>query len=519
MATQIKRYPQSTNLAVFVQQIAITMMIIAFLLAGIVTGYLFYHAVKSVTKEIAARTNLPTTTNRVDLTLPIPLLTSSDSTLPILSLPIPIRGGDTKITGITGVELPDYEQKERVNILLMGVDKRPDETLARTDSLIVVTVDPNGQTANMLSIPRDLYVPIPGYEGEDRINKAYYLGEKDDYPGGGPALAMKTIQRNFGIPIHFYAQIDFQGFRDIVDTLGGITVEVAETIDDQTYPDENYGYDPFYIEAGTQTLNGYNALRYARTRHTPGSDFSRAQRQQQVLLAIRDQALAANMLTKIPELWATFSGSIDTNLQLIDIVELSQLAGKIDPVSINSAVIDYNYTVDYVTDTGAQVLLPLREKIQPLVDSFFAQVEQVEVVVDLDAQIEAHNQARANAIQQEVQQEEAHRLKLTQEKAALVVQNGTSRSNLASDTAQYLQQQGFSIAQFGPADSVQYETTVIVVYDESKLYTLQTLASIFEVHEDNVRLSPNPKETLSARVIVGQDFELPEQLSTFAITQ
>ena len=97
--------------------------------------------------------------------------------------------------------------------------------------MILVTVDPNTKTAGMLSIPRDLWVSIPGYD-EDRINKAYFLAQRDNYPGSGPALAMRTVQYNLGVPVHFYAQIDFEGFRQIVDTLGGIDIYVPETIDD-----------------------------------------------------------------------------------------------------------------------------------------------------------------------------------------------------------------------------------------------------------------------------------------------
>lgn len=524
MATHTKHYHQQSIVPPILTHIVVTGLVILFLLVGASTGYLFFHTVKDITKEIAARAALSGGPERVELILPLGgalPLTGEGNNLPIFNLPIPVRGGEMGATGITGVKLPDYEQKERVNILLLGIDKRPDEELSRTDTMIVVTIDPNTMTAGMLSVPRDLYIPIPGYKGEDRINKAYYLGDKDNYPGGGPALAMKTIQDNLGIPIHFYAQIDFDGFRRIVDTLGGIEVNVAQTIDDPTYPNENYGYDPFYIEAGQHTLNGHDALRYARTRHTPGSDFSRAQRQQQVLLAIRDKALKLDMIPKIPELWSTLSDSIDTNLQLIDIIELAQLAGEIDPNNINHAVIDYDYTVDYVTDTGAQVLLPLREKIQLLVNDIFTKSEptgptQAEII---EAQIEAHTQARAQAIEQAVQIQEEVRTQLSAEGGRLVVQNGTDTPNFASHAAMYLREQGFNITQFGPADTTSYEHTVIVVYDESKIYTLQQLALIFDIQEENIRRSPSQRQEFDFRVIVGQDFEIPETTSTFAITE
>jgi LCP family protein required for cell wall assembly len=389
--------------------------------------------------------------------------------------------------------------------------------------MILVTVDPNTKTAGMLSIPRDLWVSIPGFD-EDRINKAYWLGDRNAYPGGGPALAMKTVQYNLGVPVHFYAQIDFDGFRQIVDTLGGIDIYVPETIDDPKFPDNNYGYDPFYIEAGQHTLDGYNALKYARTRATPGADFSRAKRQQAVLLAIKDKALQLNMVPKIPELWNTTAGAIETNLELIDIVELSQLADEIDPDSIQNEILDHTYTYDYVVpDTGAQVLIPYRDKIRTLIDEMFAETEPIEAAGPSQAEVEAveaaetaQTQARAQAIEQNAQRQEEIKTFLTQEDARLVVQNGTNIAGLASQTALFLKQQGFNILQFGPADTNTYSHTVIVVYNPDKVYTLQVLSALFEVDEENIRSSPNLKSDVDFRVIIGSDFDLsgPQSLAT-----
>lgn len=509
MATQTKTYKQPAVPPIIGQSLVIAMML-TFLLGGAYTGYLFYWVVKGTVKDLATRTNFPTSIPYVDLSLPagtIPL--TGDGGLPIV-LPVN-RGGADGDTGVTGVLLPDYESKERVNILLLGIDKRPDEKFSRTDTMILVTVDPNTKSAGMLSVPRDLWVAIPGYP-EDRVNKAYYLGDKDNYPGGGPALAMKTIQYNLGIPVHFYAQIDFDGFRQIVDTLGGIEIDVPETIDDPNFPDNNYGVDPFYIEAGHHTLDGYEALRYARTRATPGSDFSRARRQQQVLLAVRDQALRIGIIPKIPELWNTMAGTVQTDLQLVDILELAQLADEINQNNIQSAVIGAEYTVDYIVpETGAQVLLPLREKIKDVVDNMFVQTEAPTgpSQAEIEAIQTAQTQARAEEIAQEAQRQQEIKDFLTQENAGVVVQNGTSRAGLDSQTAQYLKQQGFTITQFGQADGgTEYANTVIVVYDDSKIYTLEVLKAIFAIEDQNIRPSPNLKSDVDFRVIIGSDFDL-----------
>jgi LCP family protein required for cell wall assembly len=505
MASQTRSHKQFIMPPFLAQSLVLGLMVV-FLVGGAYVGYLFYFTVKNA----VASTKLPTLPY-VDLSLPLAALPlTGENDLPLV-LPV-VRGGETGATGVTGVPLPDYERKERVNILLLGIDKRPDEVYSRTDTMILVTVDPNSKTAGMLSIPRDLWVSIPGYN-EDRVNKAYFFGDRDAYPGGGPALAMKTIQYNLGVPVHFYAQIDFDGFRQVVDTLGGIDIYVPETIDDPKFPDNNYGYDPFYIEAGQQTLDGYTALKYARTRATPGSDFSRAERQQAVLLAIKDKALQLNMIPKVPELWNTMAGAFETNLEMIDIVELSQLADEIGPDKIQSAVLDHTYTYDYIVpDTGAQVLIPYREKIRALIDEMFAETKPAEgpsqaEIEAIQAQQTAQAQARAQEIEQNAQRQEEVKAILSQEDARLVVQNGTSIPGLASQTALLLKQSGFNILQFGPADSNTYTHSVIVVYNEDKVYTLQVLAALFEVDEENIRRSPNLKSDVDFRVIIGSDFD------------
>lgn len=469
-----------------------------FLLAGAFVGYLLYNSVKQTVASIEVP-NLP----YIDLSLP----SVGGSSRPTIGV-IPQRGGEIPITGITGVPLPDYKQKQRVNILLLGIDKRPDEQYARTDTMILVTIDPENKTAGMLSLPRDLWLEIPGY-GESRINTAYYLGEKDGYPGGGPALAMKTVQYNFGVPVHFYVEVDFDGFRKIVDTLGGLDINVPYTLDDPTFPSDDYGYDPFHIDAGMQHMDGATALKYARTRHID-SDFGRAERQQQVLIAIKDKALQLGLLPKVPELWTTMAGTVKTDLQLVDILELANLAPDITPDKIETVVLDENYTVNYTTDGGAMVLLPLREKIQPVIDRMFAEVKADE---PSQAEIIAAQAAQATqTAQMQAQQQQREELKaqLAAENANIIIQNGTPTEGLDAQTALFLKEQGFNIVQFGPAESTDYPRTVIVTYSD-KDYTLGTLVNFFNVAPENVRRSPNLQSDVDIRVIIGADFQLPEE--------
>lgn len=291
---------------------------------------------------------------------------------------IPGLGGPSIIQPrVSARDAPDILRGERVNILLLGVDLRPQESgPTRTDTLIVVTLDPATGTAGMLSIPRDLWVEIPGFQ-EGRINQAHFFGDAYNYPGGGPALAMRTVEYNLGIPIHYYVRINFQGFREIVDTLGGITVDVPSEIRDDRYPDEDYGYMSIYIPAGVQTMDGETALRYARTRHGT-TDFERARRQQQVLLAIRDKALNLNLLPRLPDLIRTLGHTVDTNLTPGEVLALAPIASSIDPSQIKSAVIDETMTVRVIMETGADVLFPDRVLICQIVEEIFHACPQAE---------------------------------------------------------------------------------------------------------------------------------------------
>jgi LCP family protein required for cell wall assembly len=479
----------------FASQLITIALLAGFLVGGAYFGYLFYFGIKNA----VAHADLPALPY-VELTLPVLNPVAKDYPNPRAA------SNPDASTGLTGEALPNWEESERVNILLLGIDKRPDESIARTDTMILVTIDPASGKAAMISIPRDLWVTIPGY-GENRVNMSHYLGEKDGYPGGGPALAMKTVQYNLGVPIHFYVRVDFDGFRRIVDTLGGVDIDVQHAIDDPKYPDMNYGYDPFHIEVGMQHLDGYTALKFARTRATLGADFDRARRQQQVLLAIRQRALAIDVVPKIPELWTTMAGTVQTDLQLMDLLELAKLADLIQGDHIQSVVIDHTMTVDYTTETGARVLLPVRERIRPLIEQMFSSPKAVVAPTPTPdpATVARARQEAAKEAQRQAEVAAA----LQQEGARVVVQNGTAHAELEGGVADYLRRQGFNVVQFGPADRTDYVHTVIVDYT-GKPYAIQVLTELFNVANEDIRRSSNLKSDVDLRVIVGADFQLPE---------
>jgi LCP family protein required for cell wall assembly len=222
---------------------------------------------------------------------------------------------------------------EQLTMLLIGVDRREDEA-ARSDTLILVNIDPATESAAILSIPRDTKVIIPGY-GIQKINAAYAYGDynKDTIPGGGPSLVMQTVEANFGIHVDYFAEVDFAGFQTIIDTVGGITIDNSYAIKDDEYPAEGNNYQRIYFPAGWQHLDGEEALIYARTRHDDG-DAKRNERQQQVLLALREQAMKLDLISKAPELLTQLANTFRTDLSFSQAVDLARLGARIADANI-----------------------------------------------------------------------------------------------------------------------------------------------------------------------------------------
>lgn len=283
----------------------------------------------------------------------------------------PSAPGPTENTPQTAPSLDSRRLTEPINVLLLGIDEREGESGPwRSDTMILVSLDPVNNTAAMLSIPRDLWTTIPGY-GESRINTAHFTGESHNYPGGGPALAKKTVWFAFGVPVHYYVRINFGGFEQIIDAIGGVTIDVPEAIRDTRYPTADFGVTEIYIPAGVQHMDGRAALQYARTRRG-ATDYTRMERQQQLLLAIRDKVLALDIpLSSIPTLVGLVGTSVSTDLTLADMVLLAEAARDVPQESIRYAVLDNSMTTTVVTPQGWMVEVADWDKVRALVDELF----------------------------------------------------------------------------------------------------------------------------------------------------
>jgi LCP family protein required for cell wall assembly len=371
---------------------------------------------------------------------------------------------------------------------MMGIDQREgEEGPWRTDTVLLLTLDPVTVSAGMLSIPRDLWVTIPGYEEQNRINTAHYYGDVYGYPGGGPALARDTVTWNLGVPIHFYVRVNFSAFETLIDEIGGIDLDIPETIDDPYYPDEGYGYEPFYIAAGQQHLDGKTALKYARTRATFGGDYDRGRRQQDVILAVRDRVVRLKQLprliSKAPTLMETMGDAVRTDMSLEQAVQLAQLASEIEPEQIVTAVLDHNYTSAWETPDGAQVLIANYEALRELRDLLFAETQTAGDNMTLDKRLAAEN-------------------------ARILVLNGSNIAGLARSTSDYLTSVDLQVVEIGDAGAL-YDNTLIIDY-VGKPNTSKHLASLFKLPISSVISGSSPDGNYDVTLILGSDFELPE---------
>jgi len=377
-----------------------------------------------------------------------------------------------------------WDGNGRVTVLLMGLDYRDWELgqgSPRTDSLILLTFDPHTGTAGILSVPRDLWVAIPGFD-YGKINTAYQLGSAYHLDGGGPVLAMATIEQFLGIDIDYYAQVDFNAYVRLIDEIGGVKVDVKEAIQVDPLGDD----PPKILQPGVQTLSGAVSLAYARSRSTLGGDFDRAQRQQQVILAIRDRILTFDLLpiliTKAPKLYGEIQDGIRTNLTLDEAIRLGLEAGQVNPNNIRMGVIGPDYVIFDYSANGQDILIPIPDKIRLLRDEIFVPSEEPNPVTADMSLIEL----------------------VTSEGARLAVLNGTITPGLAAETTEYLSNQGLIIAKTDNADELQAETRLIDYTGNP--YTLQFLVSIFEVDPSHIFHSFDPESQVDVAIILGQDW-------------
>ncbi|NTW22876.1 LCP family protein [Candidatus Falkowbacteria bacterium] len=341
------------------------------------------------------------------------------------------------------------EERDRINILLLGVGGKNHDGGWLTDTIMLVSFQPSTKRVSMISIPRDLTVPVENM-GWRKINAIGAFAEKEN-PGSGGLAASQAISELFKVPIDYYLRVDFQGFAKVIDELGGIDVEVEKQLDDYMYPilgqEDNPNYYARYqhlsVAPGLQHMDGSLALKFARSRHGvngEGSDFARAKRQQLVIQAVKDKLFSASNIFKptlIGNLVGTYQEHVTTNFQVWEMVKMWDLFKNVKKEQITNKVLDNSpdgLLMDSRGDEGAYILVPR--------SGDFSQIEYLIANVFADAP--------ATTVE-----------KVVKEKVLLEIRNGTWINGLASKVSTDMEKFGFDVTSVANASMRNYQRSVI----------------------------------------------------------
>ena len=379
----------------------------------------------------------------------------------------------------------------RVSVLVLGLDYRDWEAgsdYSRSDTMILLTLDPLSRSAGILSIPRDLWVAIPGFK-HGKINTAFYLGDAYKLPGGGPGLAVDTVEQLLGVPINYYTQIDFGAFVRFIDEIGGVKINVAEPITVDLLGSGSATKKR--LKPGIQVLPGEWALAYARARNSDGGDFDRAKRQQQVILAIRDRILSFEtlpvLLGKADILYKELAAGIRTNLTLEDATKLALLASQIPETNIRQGAIDEKFILFGQSPDNLAILIPLIDKIHVLRDDIFADTTVLGPLAPGNSQE-----------------------RMTAENARVAIQNGSFQSDLAQKTAQYLQSLGVNVVEVG--NSPERSTLTSLIDYSGKPHTSLFLVDTMGISSQKIQQEYDLNTTYDILIILGDDWAVSQKL-------
>ncbi len=371
---------------------------------------------------------------------------------------------------------------ELLNVLLIGNDGnvQPGEPF-HTDTMIVVSINRDTNTVSMISLPRDLFVYIPNW-GMARLNLAWGYGESIGWTDGGWGMMRQTILYNFGIETHYYAMVDFTGFEEIIDALGGVTIAVDCPILDYVCTSncddniaDNETYDLKTLGVGVYDMDAELALWYARSRKNT-IDFDRGRRQQQLLRAMWAKAKDSGLITQVPSLYDQITSVVQTNMPLQEVLPLIPLALSIQPNDIENHFFRKGIeTIAWSPDGVANVQLPdPTGGMNRLIENFLQPPTQ-------------------------------NRLRL--ENARIAIYNGTTNPGWDLVAADRLVWEGFAPVAMGAADSTDYPDTIITDYTgASKGSSLNDLVSLLNIRPENIRVEPDPNRTVDFKIVLGGSY-------------
>jgi polyisoprenyl-teichoic acid--peptidoglycan teichoic acid transferase len=388
--------------------------------------------------------------------------------------------------------LQPWDGKERLNILLVGTDQRPNEATFNTDTMIVVSVDPVTRQVAMFQLPRDTVdVPVPagparsvwGREYSGKINGWYMQNRKrsDLWRGGDDRTrgynALKAVLGElYGLDIRWYVEVNFTGFREVVNTLGGVNVNVQIPVSDDRFPSSNGRLVRFYVPSGPQHMTGGEALRYARSRHG-SSDFDRGRRQQRVLLSLREQMDLRAIASNLDALVATLQRSIKTDIPPSQLPQLLALADRVDTRQVRSFVFTPSfYATEYASSPRGYIIVPKVDVIRRTVRDAFTSDPELEAL----------------------------RERLAAEEARVWVLNQSGRTGEATRIAGYLAFHGMDASAPNQRPEGRIPNTKIVVYNGAETRLGATIAYLEERFGVEVQLVTDTAVSVDIIVTAGQ---------------
>jgi len=413
--------------------------------------------------ELLAPTSTPT---------PMPSATpeaAAATQLPAIAVPTP--DSFTRQQPAFRVNIPN----RYLNVVLLGTDLRPENRIGaipgrrkstwRTDAIIIASLDVQDHSVRLLHIPRDLYVYVPDY-GYGRINSADMWGEIEE-PGSGTDWVKKTIYHNLGIPIHYYVKMDFEGFINIVDALGGVEIDLACPVPD------------LELEPGMHRLNGEQAFFYVESR-LESTDFDRGRRQRKFLMAMWDQFLTSEIIPKLPELWSALSDNFETDLPLDQVIKLAYVGLQVRPQNIHQAALAAPQIKDWTTPEGAMVLVAREDEMRTYLEELYAPVVKApSVKVD---------------------------------KVYIQVLNGSQRRSAEELAAAALSRKGIKVVGTGQADRQEYAHTQIRVFkgDPAGGEWIAKRLGVPKTAVLDLTTAPDPpdhSDPVDIKVVVGADYD------------
>jgi LCP family protein required for cell wall assembly len=447
-------------------------LVIGFLIAAIMTAYLAFLVVRDAMASI-----------RADFASPA---IAEDSGIPLtpedISKYFDIEG---PLQDTDGPPSHAWDGESRVNVLFIGVDRRnwlANQGPPLADTLILATYDPQSQSVAMLSLPRDLWVDLPGL-GYHKINQSFQMGEATNYPGGGVAMTMQVVEQLLQVPVHYYFLVDFESFVKLIDEIDGVKIDVPEEIVIDPLGDNNTKV----LQPGVQTLPGDLALAYVRARNTAGSDFDRAERQQQIIMGIRDRIVTyeilPNLISKSPVLYQELIEGISTNLNIRQIFELAWDIQQIPAERIRRFVVGPEQVILTTSYEGLSILQPIPDAILILRDEVFsATIPESPLTLE------------------ELSPEQL----VAAEAASISLLNGTLTVGLAARTDNYLQTEGIIASEISNADQLFSQSAIFDYAGKPK--TVEYLAQLIGVVPARVYHSYDPDSQYDVVIVLGEDW-------------